>query len=422
MSDSIRTSILKSLKSPLMEGYRETKQDELIQFTEDEKKAVRQLRESAVFQAYPKDELDRHEYKYLMGRICTVPISICERAANKIARCQELGLFDADLNWNEEKASQLCEGMADTAKDDTQADDHGMYGIGDGADKEEPKGDADKGCAQKADHGDHSHTAKDSDGYMDEAAMVARRKALKESRRQLKEERRKLKESIRALKAKGVNETQDPTLTALKVEASKLDSKIAKISESLGDREESHCPDEHDDADDKKKDMSFPPKKMGEKKMKEGVDKDPTPAETKAPSPTNDKNTAATDAALKDGKKQMENTAGENDSGSTTEDPHGEKTGEGAPGSKSEKPTDKGEVPPEHPDYAKAREEDPAHDEKNKGPAKAVNEDFASVEKRLCETLESKGYQKGTPQYERAYRRGFDLWITERAKSQNARK
>lgn len=421
MSDFVRDAVLEGLKAPIVQGYAQTLDERQLHFTEDEKKAVKQLRESAVYAEYPKTHLDRHEIKFLMGRICNTPASVNERAASKVEYCMGLNLLDENLVWNKELAAEmagvtLTEGMASTDSKNTQAQDKGMYGVGSGADKSEPKGQADKGTSQKSDHGDHSHTAGKGDGYMSEEEA---------------------KEAVAALEARHAEER-----AALegKMPPQFDKNKIPAGSDADGDGKKNEPPifqkGEKKEADDCDDDMSFPMKK----KKEEACAKDQAPAANKAPSPTNDSNTAATDARYKHGAKQnesmeemearhaaeraaleaqVENAYGDSGRGSTTADPHASQPGKGSSGSKGQKGTEDGEVPGT-PNYAKAKEQDPSHDPKNKGPAQAKNESFEEIEQRLCAVLESKGYQRGTPQWERAYKRGFDMWLHERAQGQNA--
>lgn len=430
MSDFVRDAVLKGLKAPCITGYAQTLDERRLHFSDDEKLAVKQLRESAVFQAYPKDHLDRHEIKYLMGRLSTVPIGVCESAASKCEYCMGLNLLDENLVWNQDLAAEmsgvtLTEGMASTDSKNTQAQDKGMYGVGDGADKSEPKGQADSGTNQKSDHGDHSKTSDKSDGYVDEAQYEA---------------------AVAEMHAK--HEAERAALEG-KVPPAFLKNKIPAGSDADGDgkKNEGGLPDfmkngKDKNGDDKKDekcdydDMSFP------KKKDESIGKDLAPKANMAPASLSDKNTAATDARLKDGVKQnetveemtarheaekaaLEASVKENahgsggPSGSTTQDPKASTPGDGDVGSKGKKGTSDGETPGSVPDYSKAKEQDPSNDPKNKGPVQAKNESFEDVEVRLCAILEEKGYERGTPQWDRAYKRGFDMWLHERARTQN---
>jgi hypothetical protein len=421
MSDFVRDAVLKGLKAPCITGYAQTLDERRLHFSDDEKTAVRQLRESAVFQAYPKDKLDRHEIKYLMGRLSTMPIGVCESAASKCEYCIGVNLLDENLVWNKTLAAEmsgvtLTEGMA-SSMPDKQGDDKGMYGIGSGADKSEPKGQADSGTSQKSDHGDHSKTADKKDGYVDEAAAQHEAKVAEMEKRHAEE--------------KAALEGELPDFMKKKDDDKKDEGELPDFMKKKDGKD-----DEKKEAEKCDDDMSFP------KKKDEAIAPDQAPAANKAPSPTNDGNTAATDARYKHGAKQnetveemearhaeekaaleaavKENAYGSGGpSGSTTADPKASTPGDGEHGTKAKKGTSDGETPGNTPNLAKVKEQDPSNDPKNKGPAQAKNESFEEVETRLVAVLTEKGYEKGTPQYERAYKRGFDMWVHERARSQN---
>lgn len=387
MSDQLREAVLKGLHSPLNLGYNQMLSESITQFTEEEENVVQSLRESATFQAYPKGSLDRHEIKFLLTRIVPAPVTVCEKVATKLAHCLNEGLLDENLDWNEERKNELSEGMGSSTTDaHSGMSDHGMYGVDAGGDRAEPKGGADSGSKQKADRGDHSHTADKGDAYMQEGdkkdMSYEEAQAALEARYQ--EEREKLEAEYNE-----TNDKEDP-------------------------------------------EKNFPPGAAKDVKG-EAVASDQAPKANMAKPSTTDANTAATDGALKHGKKQMEGeeeteeseekaeNAHSYSSGHSTEDPKQGHTGEGSAGSKSKKGTEDGETPSGHPDYAKAKEQDPAHDPKNKGPAQARNESvgFDALEEEICESLSDKGYRRGTPQWERAFKRAFDNFLTERARSLN---
>jgi hypothetical protein len=444
MSDFVRDAVLTALKAPCIQGYAQTLDERRLHFSDDEKLAVRQLRESAVFQAYPKEHLDRHEIKYLMGRLSTMPIGVCESAASKCEYCMGINLIDENLVWNQELAAEmsgitLVEGMASTDSGNTQAKDQGMYGVGDGADKPEPKGQLDTGTSQKSDHGDHSKTSGKSDGYVDEAQYEA---AVAEMHKKHETERAALEGKM------------PPEFMKNKIAAGSDADGDGKTGEGKGKpdfskmgkgKDEGELPDfmkngKDKNGDDKDEnyhgDMDFP-----KKKDESSIGKDLAPKANMAPASLSDKNTAATDARYKDGTKQnetveemtarheaekaaletavKENTWGDRTIGPVSKVGPPSTPGDGAEGTKGKKGTSDGETPGSTPDYSKAKEQDPSNDPKNKGPVQAKNESFEDVEVRLCAILEEKGYERGTPQWDRAYKRGFDMWLHERARTQN---
>jgi hypothetical protein len=403
--DPIREALLAGCRSKSVVTHAQGIHEANLRFTDEEKAAVRSLRESETFKALREGggSADRHDYKFLLARLTPTPITVCERTATKINACLQEGLFDEDLNWNKERAAELVESMASSTPD-KQGDDKGMYGIGDGGDKSEPKGQADKGTNQKSDHGDHSRTAKS--GYMNEDDVKEAKDKAKEA----------YEAAIAAIEAKGKKEA---------------DACPGKDDDNDDDPEETKT-EAGKDKDDN--DMDYPMKKESEKT--EAVAKDQAPKANMAPSPTNDGNTAATDARYKHGAKQNESVeemkarheaelaaaqeaeqtenAHSEKSGSTTADPKKSDPGTGSHGSKTEPGKKGGEADTHDPNYEKVKEQDPAHDPKNKGPADAKNESFDDAEAKIVESLEAKGYQRGTPAWDRAYRRGFDMWLTER--------
>ena len=419
--DPIRESLLASCSSATAVRHGAQLREANLVFSEAEKDAVRALRESETFKILDKGSLDRHDYKHLLSRLTCTPISVCERTATKISVCLGEGLFNESLEWNTDRATVLSEGMASSTSD-KQGDDKGMYGLGSGADKSEPKGQADSGTNQKSDHGDHSRTAKK--GYMSEEEVKEAKDKAKEA----------YEAAIAALEAKGKKEMCDePEVGDGKHDGDDPDDP----------KNEGKIPDFLKKGDDKEKDencdMDYPMKKG--KGKDESVAPDQAPKANMAPSPTNDGNTAATDATLKHGKKQNESVdemkmrheaemtaaqeaqktenAHSEKSGSTTADPHKSDPGTGSHGSKSEPGKTGGEADKHDPNYEKVKEEDPAHDPKNKGPSNAKNESFEDAETRLVESLQSKGYVHGTPAWDGAYRRGFDTWLTEHTSQAN---
>lgn len=410
--DPIREALLTGCKASSVVTHAQGIHEANLHFTDEEKAAIRSLRESETFKALRKSggKADRHDYKFLLARLTPTPITVCERAATKINVCLREGLFDEDLNWNTDRAAELAESMASSTCDQhSGCEDKGMYGVGDGGDKSEPKGQADSGTSQKSDHGDHSRTAQK--GYMSE-------KEVEEAKGKAKEA---YEAAIAAIEAKGKKE-----------------------ADMCPDDDDGHKPPANgdDDAEESTKtekghDMDY----LMKGKKEEAVAPDQAPAANKAPSPTNDGNTAATDARYKHGAKQNESVeemrarheaelaaleaqqtenAHSEKTGHSTADPKASAPGTGSHGSKKEPSEKGGEADTHDPNYEKAKEQDPAHDPKNKGPAQAKNESFEDAERQIVESLEAKGYKRGTPAWNRAYRRGFDMWLTERAKEQDA--
>jgi hypothetical protein len=324
--------------------------------TERDLRSLKALRESSAFKAMEENERDRHLYRQILTGITIEPASYCDRLANRIDGLVSEGI----LNGNLEPVTALTEGMADVDSKDTQAKSQGMYGIGDGADKDEPSGDADNGADQDEEHGDSSKTA--SNGYLDEMDDVA------------------------APEHNHVDENDD---------------------EDEDDIDEN----DDEDADDEMYAVD------ADEAFREEVQKD-------APSADSDEERAANDATYKDGAMQNESKkrrrrvkeSEDGQSGPITGDykPKAEDPGEPKAGTSK----DKAETPDaDTPDYSKAKEEDPSNSELNKGPAKAVNESFGDIEKKVLAMLEVAGIKTGTPQFEELYQKAFSYAIEERAKS-----
>ncbi len=157
MSD-IRESVRDALKAGVV-SLVESASDEAISLNEREAKALELVTSSVYWNSLSESERDVHSLKLAFNDMTALT---CGEGA-KLAEKAIAIIRDENKNLTE----CIQEGMASTAaQDGTQASDHGMYGVGDGGSKDEPKGDADKGTGQNAEHGDKAASGKE--GYLDE--------------------------------------------------------------------------------------------------------------------------------------------------------------------------------------------------------------------------------------------------------------
>jgi hypothetical protein len=157
--DAIRETIVRGLS--LNEDFVESRSASRLTLRPDEEEAVSDLRESTLFASLKDASLDYHSLRAYLSSVSSQPITTCENAARKLVRALEANLLTESFEISGKPV--LIEGLASA---ETPDEEHGVYGVGDGADKPSPKGDADKGASQKGEHGDDSKTA--AKGYMDE--------------------------------------------------------------------------------------------------------------------------------------------------------------------------------------------------------------------------------------------------------------
>lgn len=379
----MRDVILKTLK--LNEAHKASLDSQKTVLTNQDRKLIDALRTSEAFKRLEEGDRDRHLYRQILSRITIEPVSVVERLCNRIPYLIEVGILDTNLNFSK----TLQEGMADVDSKDTQAQGVGMYGVGDGADKDEPSGDADKGVSQDGETGDSSKTA--DSGYLDEDDAIADpefnqpkgdddKKGVNEKgrKRKVKEGRRKMKEDLPdEFKAKMGDKDDDD-------DGQYDESVLRKRLESFG--------------------LS---KSQINSALKEAeVQKD-------APSADSDDERAANDAKYKDGAMQNESEDGQ-DGPVKDHKPKADDPGEPSAGTSDSK----GETPDaDTPDYSQVKEEDPSSSELNKGPAQAAFvESFSVIEKKILAMLESAGLKPGTSRWQEMYQKGFSYAIEERGK------
>lgn len=180
--ENLRSVIQQTAK--IAEGHDRHLDESRYEFSDEELGCIKSLRESRAYEDCAKRSggHDRHTIREALVQATTAPISVIESLSKKLSSLLESGDLGTDLVFPQElvekvqkvssgirvKESVLYESMGSSTCDaHAGCEDHGMYGVGSGGDKDEPKGDADSGAKQKADQGDHSHTA--SKGYMDES-------------------------------------------------------------------------------------------------------------------------------------------------------------------------------------------------------------------------------------------------------------
>ncbi len=176
--DTLRENAVTGL-TRIRDHGRQLKEAQMYHFTDVEKNIIRKLRESYDFSVAEEGQVDRFLLERLIVQSQPVPISEVRKLARKVEGCIKEGLFSCKLEWNGEHAhilaeanrqgttvQKLTEAMgSSTSGEHAGMDDKGMKGIGDDADKDEPKGQADKGTNQKSDHG---QAPPGQGGYMDE--------------------------------------------------------------------------------------------------------------------------------------------------------------------------------------------------------------------------------------------------------------
>lgn len=401
MKENFHDVIRKSAQLTLTERHEVALDETRYQFSDEEMHCIEVLRESRAFADIPKHCIDRHSLREALVATCTSPISILEHLARKLNTLMEADEVSVDLGFSEQLTERLektspqsrvnlgtiVEGMGSSTCDDHDGcADHGMFGVGDGGDKDEPKGDADGGANQKGDQGDHGHTAKV--GYMDENGDFHEGEVPPQFKKHMK--------------PKGSDADGD----------GKPDfSKMGK------DKDEAHKKMSYEKGHD------YPMGKNGEdmdhpKGYKNH--KDEAYSEPPKDAPLATKPTAADDAKLSgDGVKQNgANEASHSyDKGSDSHDPKAADPGTGSADSGGDKSSEKGEVDPSHPNYSKAKEEDPSNDPKNKGPASAVNEEFVEATQAILATLAENGIEPGHEKFDEMFQKGWSHYLTSLAEA-----
>lgn len=159
------TDNLRDVIRDMLGQQRAVEQKPRMFLTNGETQVLSQLRERAdVMAALERGDLDRHSMLHVLADILPVPISVCEKLANKfIAMLNEGSLVNLAPSKKLIEATAQAGGVASNS----EVDELGMYGIGDGVDLDEPQGDADAGADQTGDHGDDSETA--DGGYQSES-------------------------------------------------------------------------------------------------------------------------------------------------------------------------------------------------------------------------------------------------------------
>ena len=510
--ESLRENAVTGLDR-IREHGRQLTEAKMYFLTDVEKGIIKKLRETYDFSTNQPGQLDRYVFERLVVESQPVPISDIRRLARKVDSLTAAGIFNEKLEWNGEQAHLLAEanatgvtveqlietrrreagilteGMASsTADSHSGMDDKGMKGIGDDADKDEPKGAADKGSSQKSDRG---QTPPDQGGYMDEEqdktpnhnAMVnkwngdGKREGYKfvERTGYTFEQLCSMTETqlnVVLSKAFASNIAEGQMVYNAVMEGKMPDAfkkhMIAKGSDADGDGKKGEGKDkppfmketDDNDADDltgnggepgepemdekgKKKrkyeDMDYP---MSKKDAKEAVAPDQAPKANMAPCPTDDSNTAATNARYKKGAKQneslydlgrrheneraqLENAYGNEGKGHVSgHKPTASTPGTGSATANSSQPEEPGAVP-DTPNYSKAKEEDPSNDPKNKGPSKAANESeifdaqaaFEEASAIVASMLEDRGIERGSVEWNEKFELGIQHYVNERAEA-----
>lgn len=377
---------------------------ETSQLTAKEASILKEVFDSNYWKNLSENHKDRHGVRDALVEFTSLRVSECDKLADKAKALIESGEFTSEV---------LTEGMGSTTTDDHEgAEDHGMYGMGDGGEKDEPKGDADSGTDQNSEHGDKAVHAKD--GYLDEEDANEMFDDV------AKADHNDPTDSLGEDDDEDYDEMPMDQTEAKRAAESKWHAKRDAAKRKVKELRKQGHDDDSPQMKKAKKEFSKFRKQATSNTLKRGlkkVDQEYGESEVQmdAPDGADDDERAAKDAYLKDGKGQME---AEDTGDGKNHKPVASDPGEPNHLKNADAPDaeQRGDVP-DHPDYStnNVKEEDPSKSELNKGPSAVKCEAFEDIESTVLTLLSESGLEPGSDKWCDLYSKGFAMAIKERA-------